>query len=229
MSINSHRRRSSEIVYRKNESLPDTHEWHKLEAIVSGLPLSPELMLEAFRKGLFPWGIYEGRSWWCPKKRGVLLLDEFHVSRSLRKRLRSNKFEFTRDKAFSTTIDSCQAKHGDDWLDDELVQCMKDLHNLNASHSVEVWNNENLVGGVYGTEVADIFIADSMFSHQTDASKVALYYLVQHLKECGFQMIDCQALNPHTISLGGRNLMREQYLDVLDRSLLRHPQHLWQS
>ena len=207
--------------------LPDPHFWHNLQAVILHYQLSGPLILEGYRKGLFPWGSPTSREWWCPDPRGILYLDDFHVSRSLKKRIRQKRFKITLDHDFSSTIRGCSLNRQDSWLDPELIQAMIELSQLGHAHSVEAWVDGNLVGGVYGTEVGNMFIADSMFSRQTDASKVALYHLVDHLKTCGFELIDCQVTNAHTVSLGAREISREFFLSKLEESMSQHSQSLW--
>lgn len=190
------------------------------------LKVSSSSMLQAFHKGIFPWNnAGEPREWWSPNPRAVLFLDELHISRSTKKILRRDQFQIRADVDFNGVLVGC-ANRPATWLDSELVHALQDLHHGGYSHSFESWKDDQLVGGVFGTAIGDIFIGDSMFSAVPNASKVALVHLVRHLRQCGFRLIDCQVLNPHTESLGAREISRFQYLKYLDRATRIHPS-LW--
>ena len=173
-----------------------------------------DFYLHALRLGVFPWND-EGtpRCWWSPDPRAVLFLDDFHVSRSLAKCIRQNRFEVRFDTAFKETLEGCADRHST-WLDQELMVALQEMHTLGIAHSVETWRDGKLVGGVYGMDVEGIFIGDSMFHYETNASKVALVHLVNHLKQCKFKVLDCQVLNDHTESLGAKNISRDEFLDL---------------
>lgn len=202
-------------VHSTPDGLEDPCSWRDKEFQVYDIVLSPEVLLHAFGLGLFPWDS-EGlpRCWWCPNPRAVLILKDLHISRSLAKTIRQKKFEVTFDQDFASTIAGC-ANREETWLDEELIDNLLQLHEQGIAHSAECWKDGELVGGVYGMDVDGIFLGDSMFSDVTDASKVALASLVNHLLGCGFKLMDCQVLSEHIASLGARYIPRSLYLNFL--------------
>lgn len=200
------------------EQLADTEFWRSFTALELDIPLTVDFYLHALKQGLFPWNdIGAPRTWWSPDPRAVLFLNEFHVSRSLLKTIRQQRFEVTFDHDFERTVKGC-ADREQTWLDPELIRALQEMHELGITHSVETWYNGNLVGGVYGIDVNGIFVGDSMFHYEPNASKVALAFLVEHLKNCGFQILDCQVLNDHTESLGARNIPRNEFYALVDET-----------
>jgi leucyl/phenylalanyl-tRNA--protein transferase len=195
--------------------------------IAVGGDLSSERLLEAYRVGIFPW--YSDDQpifWWSPDPRLVLDLDDFKLSRSLRKTIRKRLFKVTFDRAFEEVIAACAAmpregQHGT-WITAEMQEAYTKLHGLGYAHSVESWFEGELVGGLYGLSLGKAFFGESMFHHKTDASKVALAVLVESLKAWGFHFIDAQMTTEHMLSLGAKEVSRRIFLKQL-HSALRHP------
>ncbi len=184
-----------------------------------GGELTPERLLAAYRRGIFPW--FEAPQpvlWWTPDPRSVLFPEELHVSRSLRKTLRRDSFELAIDRQFTRVMHECaqaRAAGPGTWIDDAMIEAYSELHRMGYAHSVEVMKDGELVGGLYGVALGRAFFGESMFSRATDASKVALVALVHLLQQAGFRIIDCQVESEHLNTLGARNISRldfEQWL-----------------
>lgn len=178
-----------------------------------GGDLSVERLLNAYRHGIFPW--YEEPQpilWWTPDPRSVLFPDELHISRSLRKTLRSSVFKLAVDQQFFAVMQACAELRGDGlgtWIDDEMTDAYRRLHHRGYAHSIEVSTSDGkLVGGLYGVAIGAVFFGESMFARQTDASKVALVSLVNILQRGKFHMIDCQVASDHLNSLGATSISR---------------------
>ncbi|MCI0511417.1 leucyl/phenylalanyl-tRNA--protein transferase [Chromohalobacter marismortui] len=189
--------------------------------LAAGGELSPDWLRCAYRHGIFPWfAPGEPILWWSPDPRLVLFPDEIHVRRSLAKRLRNAGFTVTFDHAFSAVIDACatlREKHEGTWITPEMRQAYCRLHTDGDAHSVEVWRDGDLVGGLYGIGLGGVFFGESMFSRIADASKVALVHLARHLATHGGRLIDCQVHTPHLASLGARSIARSSFIDYLDQ------------
>jgi len=183
-----------------------------------GGQLSPEWLLDAYRHGIFPWPITDFEAplaWWSPDPRAVIEFDRFHVSRRLRRTCRSGKFETTQDQNFPDVIRGCAmvpSRLGQTWLTPDMIDAYICLHELGHAHSVEVWQQTELVGGVYGVAIGGLFSAESKFYRVRDASKVALVHLVEHLRRQQFTLLDIQQLTPHTARLGAVAIPRREYL-----------------
>lgn len=191
--------------------------------VAVGGDLSPERLLLAYRQGIFPWSV-KPITWWSPDPRGLIELDDFHVSRSLAKVIGSGKFELTRDKSFREVISACAApgpKRRDTWISPEFIEAYCRLHELSHAHSVECCQDGELVGGIYGVTVGGLFAAESMFHRADNASKVALSHLVTHLKSSGFVLFDIQMVTPATRPFGARNISRHDYLERLSEAVLK--------
>ena len=192
-----------------------------------GGDLSSERLLEGYRVGIFPWYSEDQPIlWWSPDPRFVLELDEFRVSRSLRRTLNKRIFQVTLDRMFEEVIQACAsaARKGQKgtWITEEMQQAYIKLHGLGYAHSVETWCEEKLVGGLYGVSLGRAFFGESMFHGKTDASKVALAELIEHLKRWQFQFIDAQMATEHMASLGAKEMPRRIFLKRL-KGALRHP------
>ena len=190
-----------------------------------GGELSPEWLLDAYRHGIFPWPITDFEAplaWWSPDPRAVIEFKRFHVSRRLRRTCRSAKFEVTRDAEFASVIRGCAmapSRLNQTWLTPEMIDAYIWLHDLGYAHSVEVWYQQELAGGVYGVAIGGLFAAESKFYRVRDASKVALVHLVEHLRLRGYDLLDVQQLTPHTARLGAVAIPRAEYLARLTRAI----------
>lgn len=180
-----------------------------------GGDLSPARLLAAYRRGIFPW-YEEGQPimWWSPDPRAVLLPGDLHVSRSLRRTLRSGRFMVSTDRDFDGVITACsglRATQGT-WITADMRLAYLQLHELGHAHSIETWLGDRLVGGVYGIAIGKVFFGESMFSTEPDASKVALAALLRQLAERNFGLVDCQLETPHLNSLGSRLMRRRDFI-----------------
>ncbi len=189
-----------------------------------GGDLSAERLLLAYQSGIFPWyADDEPILWWSPNPRMVLYPEELKVSKSMKQVLRQGKFTVTVNKAFGEVIKACanvyREGQWDTWIVPEMVEAYTELHKLGYAHSVEVWSNERLVGGLYGLALGKVFCGESMFSLESNASKTGFITLVQWLQAKGYTLIDCQVHTPHLESLGAREIPREQFLQSLNAAL----------
>lgn len=188
--------------------------------VAIGGDLRPERLLHAYRHGVFPW--YDESlpiCWWSPDPRAIFELDQFHVPRRLARTLRSGRFSFSVDNDFSGVIAGCADRLEGTWITAEMQQAYEQLHAQGHAHSVEVWRDGQLAGGIYGVAIGGFFAGESMFSRCSDASKVALTILVELLRRSGFQLFDIQMLNEHTARLGAIEIPRQEYLRRLARAL----------
>lgn len=183
--------------------------------------IDPDLLLRAYAIGVFP--MSDGREakdvyWVEPRRRAILPLDGFHLSKSLRKTIRSEHFTVTRDTAFTRVIRAC-AERDETWINPAIEQSYTTLHALGQAHSVETWLDGELVGGLYGVRLGPAFFGESMFSRATDASKVALAWLVARMIAGGFRLLDCQFMTDHLKSLGAIEVSQQRYLEMLTAEL----------
>jgi leucyl/phenylalanyl-tRNA--protein transferase len=190
---------------------------------VRGEEFTPELMLAAYAQGIYP--MAESRDdpeifWVEPRRRGIFPIDEFHVSRSLARRLRSGRLSVSFDRDFAGVVEGCAGRDVT-WISEPIARVFRELHARGQAHSVEVWDGEALVGGVYGGTLGAAFFGESMFSRRTDASKVALFHLTERLKVGGFVLFDTQLLTPHLASLGAIEVSRGTYHRMLAEALRR--------
>ena len=180
--------------------------------VAFGGDLSVPRLLLAYRSGLFPWTA-DPVTWWSPDPRGIIELDQFHVSRSLARTLRKGVFEVSFDRAFRDVITACaKTRRPGGWISAEFINGYTALHEAGHAHSVECWRANKLVGGVYGVAVGGLFAGESMFHRADDASKVALFHLVTRLRERGFKLFDTQMVTPVTRQLGATEISRDAYL-----------------
>ena len=192
-----------------------------VEGIVAvGGRLTTTNLLRAYRRGIFPWPINEEiLPWCCPEVRAILNFNELHVSRRLARVQRQSKFDFTIDKAFADVMECCATVKRKDqsgtWITSQIFDAYCQLHDAGHAHSVEVWKDHNLVGGLYGVDSGGAFAGESMFSIVSDASKLALLHLVDHLKSRGLGWIDIQMMTPHMSALGAREIDRDEFLQLL--------------
>lgn len=191
--------------------------------LAMGGDLQTERLLLAYKKGIFPW--YDGDLplWWCPNPRFVLFPDELKVSKSMKVLLKKNAFTITTNTNFSAVIQACKATERKDqdgtWIKNEVEEAYTALHNLGIAHSVEAWQNGQLVGGLYGIKMGKVFFGESMFSHVSNASKYAFISYTEQLKAEGIVLIDCQVYTEHLESLGAKMIMRQQFIHLLEQLL----------
>jgi leucyl/phenylalanyl-tRNA---protein transferase len=189
--------------------------------LAMGGDLSPERLLLAYRRGIFPW--YEGDCilWWCPDPRFVLFPDELKINKTIREMLGSRRFEFTINKAFKDVIRKCKEikRTGQmgTWITDEIENAYCNMHGLGYAHSAELWQNGELVGGLYGLRLGSVFFGESMFSAVSNASRYAFVCYVQQLQAEGTRLIDCQVYTPYLESMGARMIGREIFCDKLSQ------------
>ena len=189
-----------------------------------GGDLSVKRLLLAYSQGIFPW-FSEGEPilWWSPQPRGILPLEQFICSQSLQKFIRKHKYKVTINHAFDQVIEACaKIPRNDDgtWITQQMIKAYQDLHVAGHAQSLEVWENDQLLGGLYGVTVGRVFCGESMFHRASNTSKLAMYYLIEHLKNHGGAFIDCQLQNPHLASLGCVSVERLDFLDRLANAML---------
>ena len=175
--------------------------------------ITPEILLRAYSMGIFP--MAEARDddsihWVDPRRRGILPLDRFHISRSLARRMRAPDLAITTDQGFTDVVSAC-AERAETWISHRIQGLYQSLHDKGHAHSLEVWQDDELAGGVYGVALGAVFFGESMFSRRTDASKIALAHLVRRLRAGGFRLFDTQFLTPHLASLGSIEIPRAEY------------------
>jgi len=202
---------------------PDNHDFPDLSSALDdpegllavGGDLSPERILAAYHRGIFPWfNPGDPILWWSPSPRTVVFPEQMHISKSLRKILRKGIYRVTFDNCFRAVMSACAAPRAyadGTWISDEIIAGYCTLHERGIAHSVEVWRDNELVGGLYGLALGRIFFGESMFSCADNASKVGFAHLVRQLCEWDFQLIDCQVANDHLFSLGAVEIPREEF------------------
>ena len=189
--------------------------------VAVGGDLSVPRLLLAYRSGLFPWTA-DPITWWSPEPRAIFPLDQFHLSRSLARIIRRGLFEITMDRAFREVMARCAAPargRRRTWITREFVDAYGRLHEQGHAHSLECWQGRRLVGGIYGVAIGGFFAGESMFHRVSDASKVALFHLVEHLRQQEFALFDIQMLTPITTQLGGITIPRDEYLRRLAQAV----------
>ena len=210
-------------------NLPKTYTFPPLEAaspeglLAVGGDLNPDRLLSAYRQGIFPW--YSDDQpilWWSPDPRAVLYPSKLHISKSLRKSLRTRGFEVSADRAFALVIATCaeSRNHGEGtWITSGMQEAYCALHRIGYAHSVETWHNGELVGGLYGLAIGKAFFGESMFSRVADASKTALVGLATSLAADGYRFIDCQVVSEHLTSLGAEAAPRDRFASELNEAV----------
>lgn len=218
------------FVLEKELSFPAVHLAEPDGLLAVGGDLSIDRLLVAYSKGIFPW--YEGKHilWWCPDPRFVLFPGELKVSKSMKKLIRQNAFKFTTDIAFDQVINNCKSISRKDqagtWITNDVKKAYTDLYKNGFAHSAEVWKDGELVGGLYGVRLGNIFFGESMFSKQSNASKYAFIKFVEHLKNDGVELIDCQIYTEHLESLGARMIPRNEFIQRLKKLIPHVDQNL---
>jgi len=185
--------------------------------VAIGGDFSPARLLLAYRSGIFPW-TDDPISWWSPDPRGIFELEQFHVSRSFARFLRRNPYRLTVDRAFRLVMEGCAAPNvgrGQTWITANFIEAYTQLHEQGHAHSVECWQGDELVGGIYGVAVGGLFAGESMFHRADNASKTALHHLITHLRTRGFSLFDIQMVTDITQQLGATEISRAEYLSRL--------------
>jgi leucyl/phenylalanyl-tRNA--protein transferase len=192
-----------------------------------GGDLSTERLLHAYQRGIFPW--YQDEDpilWWSPSPRCVVIPTELHISKSMQKFMRKTKLNVSYNQSFEKVVKACAAPRSyseDTWITAEMYQAYCQLHQLGFARSVEVWQQDELVGGLYGIEMGKVFFGESMFSRCTNASKLAFISLSKKLKQAGFLLIDCQVSSPHLLTLGAKEIDREIFELLLAKAIKEKP------
>jgi leucyl/phenylalanyl-tRNA--protein transferase len=207
----------------RQPAFPDPRSANEDGLVAVGGEMSIEWLLTAYRAGIFPWTV-NPVTWWSPDPRGIFELDKFHISHSLEKVLRRGTFETTFDSAFREVIAACAApgpgRRGM-WITPEFIEAYTRLHEAGHAHSIECWKDGELAGGVYGVTLGGLFAGESMFHRADNASKVALFHLVEHLRARDFSLFDIQMITPITRQLGAVAISREEYLKQLQISIAK--------
>lgn len=200
--------------------------------LAAGGELSTVRLLDAYRNGIFPWfNPDEPILWWSPDPRMVLVPSDFHISRSLAKRLRKKDYEIRVDTCFETVMRACaapRAGHQGTWINEEMISAYCTLHDQGYAHSIEMWQAERLVGGLYGVSLGRMFYGESMFSRTGSASKIVMAHLARQLVRWKFGLIDCQMYTPHLASLGARELPRKEFIALVQELVNCSPVASWQ-
>lgn len=203
-------------------SFPDPRQSRRDGLVAIGGDLSVPRILQAYRSGIFPWSV-DPITWWSPDPRAVFQLtpEGFHVSRSLARTLKRTPWRITFDTAFRQVMTACAAshRHEGEWISAGFIEAYTQLHHAGHAHSVECWNDSELVGGVYGVAVGGFFAGESMFHRASDGSKIALWHLMQRLRERGFVLFDTQMITETTRALGAIEISRSAYLEQLARAI----------
>jgi len=195
--------------------------YHAVDVVSFGTPLTVETVKEAYSKGIFPWymrGV--PLPWYCPQRRAILNFDELHIPKSLAKSKRQERFTFTLDRDFEGVMRRCASAQrpdqGGTWITDDFLRVYTELHREGLAHSVEVWDREGkLAGGLYGVDAGGVFCGESMFYCESNASKLALLFLIDHLRKRGCTWLDAQVMTPHMRALGAREIRRAEFLKDL--------------
>jgi leucyl/phenylalanyl-tRNA--protein transferase len=204
----------------KNIDFPGVENTNEEGILALGGDLSTERLIHAYKNGIFPWySEKEPIVWYCPNPRMVLFFERLKISKSLRKIIRDQEFRITFNQNFEEVISNCKSiQRGDNlgtWITNEMEEAYLKLHKEGKAKSVEVWQDKQLVGGLYGIDLGNVFCGESMFSKVSNASKVAFVYLVEKLKSEDYKLLDCQVYNGHLASLGAEEIPRGQFLNFL--------------
>ena len=204
-------------------NFPPTHFAEQDGLLAIGGDLSSKRIIEAYKKGVFPWYNEDDPiMWWSPAPRFVLFPDDLHISRSMKRKFNQGIYKVTANKCFKDVINFCQNIPRKDqdgtWITDDMKSAYVRLHQEGYAHSIEVWDKTELVGGVYGIAIGNIFFGESMFSTKPNASKYGIISLIQKMNELGLNVLDCQMKTEHMIQLGGQEIGREQFEELLTLS-----------
>lgn len=195
--------------------------------IATGGDLAPATILTAYRQGLFPWFSEDDPiCWWSPDPRCVIYPDQYRPSKSLQRNMRKNQYSITLSQDFPAVIQACSGARSyadGTWINDEIIAGYTGLHDAGLAHSIEVWEDSTLVGGLYGVQLGELFFGESMFSLRTDVSKMAFCFLMKLCQDSHFPLVDCQLPNDHLMNLGATTLPRADFLKQLHASLKKQP------
>jgi leucyl/phenylalanyl-tRNA--protein transferase len=216
-------------TYKFPEWIPHgDYAYYAREVVSFGDPLTVGNLREAYSKGIFPWHM-DGipLPWYCPERRAIIEFSDLHIPKSLERARRRSEFAFTIDKAFRRVIEECsratRPRQGGTWITPEFIETYTALHRDGMAHSVEVWDaSEDLVGGVYGVDAGGVFCGESMFYRQPNASKLALLFLIDHLRSRGSTWLDAQVMTPHIKALGAKEISRARFLRKLSEIQALH-------
>jgi len=199
--------------------------------LAAGGDLSPQRLLSAYRKGIFPWfNPGEPILWWSPDPRCSLEPKQIHISRSLKKAIRKTAFEISFDRDFQSVIKACsepRQNSAETWISPEMQSAYLELHKMGRAHSVELWQDGQLCGGLYGIAIGKLFFGESMFSKRDNCSKIAFAFFACQLQKWGYALIDCQIDNAHLTSMGAHSIPRSEFQRYLDNYLTEPPDHDW--
>ena len=186
--------------------------------------LEPNFLLSAYANGYFPMPDETGKelSWYNPDPRAIIPMDQFHLSKSLKKKIRQGCYIFRTNTSFKEVMIKCSSRE-ETWIDQNMIAAYSKLHQLGFAHSSEIWMEDELVGGLYGVALGNAFFAESKFHTKTDASKLALFHILEHLSNKGFQLFEVQFMTPHLKSLGAVEIPSAQYLELLNKALGSNP------
>jgi len=190
--------------------------------IAFGGKITVDFIIEAYSNGIFPWyNNDEPILWWCPNPRTVFFVNEIHISKSMKKLIKSQKYKITFDTAFDKVIENCKNTRKETWINEDIIKVYSELYKLGLAHSVEVWDNNKLIGGLYGLCLGKVFFGESMFSLEPNTSKLALISLGNFLNKEDFRIIDCQVHNEHLESLGAIEIGRREFLRILREDIVK--------
>jgi len=199
--------------------------------LAAGGDLTPQRLLNAYSLGIFPWyNPGEPILWWSPDPRSVVIPKEFEPSRSLRKSIKKMNLSVTSDTCFTRIMQECAKPREDQagtWINPEMISSYTELHKSGYAHSIECWQGNELVGGLYGISIGRAFFGESMFSRVSNASKIAFASLCRYLSDQNFEIIDCQVHNPHLANLGAREIPRHEFLSILKDAIVNPPKEEW--
>lgn len=207
------------VYYIFDDAFPPSEKTDRSGILCVGGNLLPKTLLKAYKQGIFPWfNEDEPITWWCPNPRMVLFPNEMHLSKSMKQWIRQQTFRVSVNEAFEEVIDACRQLRVDQegtWISSVIIQAYTELHRRGWAKSVEVWDGSELIGGLYGIQIGELFFGESMFSRVSNTSKLALWNLCQGITGTHYRFIDCQVENPHLIRMGARRMPRAQFLELL--------------
>ncbi len=209
-------------IYRlgNEPTFPPSHLAEKDGLLAVGGELNSSFIIEAYANGIFPWfNVGEPILWWSPNPRSVIFVKDIHVSKSMKKILKRFNYSVSLDRDFEGVIRSCKSIRPETWITDGIEDAYGELFKKGVAHSVEVWDGEELIGGLYGIALGRVFYGESMFSKKANASKIALIKFCKYLEKLGFRMIDCQVHNNHLESMGAIEISRDEFLRILGEDI----------